>query len=161
MSILCCVTEHTEPIGLFLTRTARNVSRAFEAALVEGGGSLASWLVMASIRGGLHQSQREIADTIGVEGPTLTHHLNRMESDGLVTRTRNQSNRRVHDVALTPAGERAFLSLVGVVQDFDQRLRAGFTERELESLRTLLQRLGDNASSTDHEIHATTRRRAR
>lgn len=142
--------DANEPIGLFVTRTARAVSRAFEAALIEGGGSLASWLVMASLKSGLHQSQRALAEVIGVEGPTLTHHLNRMEAAGLVTRTRNPSNRRVHDVELTPEGDRAFLSLVGVVRDFDQHLREGFTDRELASLRSLLQRLSGNALSTGH-----------
>ena len=96
--------EREEPIGLFVTRRTKELSRAFDAVLVDAGGSLAAWLVMASLKGGLHQSQREIADELGIEGPTLTHHLNRMESAGLVTRARNPENRRVHDVTLTPDG---------------------------------------------------------
>jgi len=136
-----------DPIGLFVTRTARSLSRAFESVLASAGGSLATWLVLASLKGGLHQSQREIADELGVEGPTLTHHLNRMEAAGLVTRTRNPSNRRVHDVELTAEGDRVFLSLVGVVRDFDRHLREGFSDRDLATLRRLLRRLGDNAVS--------------
>jgi MarR family transcriptional regulator for hemolysin len=143
------VTTPQEPIGLFVSRTGRTVNRAFEAALTGAGGSLASWLVLVSLKGGLHRSQRELADEIGVEGPTLTHHLNRMEAAGLVTRTRNPRNRRVHDVEMTPQGERTFQSLLGVVRAFDQQLQAGFTERELAALRDLVQRLGDNAASGD------------
>ena len=75
-----------------------------------------------------------------------------MESTGLVTRIRNPQNRRVHDVDLTPEGERVFLSLVGVVRDFDRRLQAGFSDRELTSLRALLQRLGANAVSDDNAL---------
>jgi MarR family transcriptional regulator, transcriptional regulator for hemolysin len=37
-----------DPIGLSVTRTAKALSRAFDAALADGGGSLASWLVLAS-----------------------------------------------------------------------------------------------------------------
>ncbi len=139
--------EAAEPIGLFVTRRARELSRAFEAALADADGSLATWLVLASLKGGLHQSQREIADELGVEGPTLTHHLNRMEAAGLVTRTRNPQNRRVHDVTMTAAGERAFRSLVGAVRDFDRQLRAGFSDRDLATLRRLLRRLADNATA--------------
>src|SRR6476469_9369785 len=135
-----------DPIGLFVTRTARSLSRAFESVLASAGGSLATWLVLASLKGGLHQSQREIADEVGVEGPTLTHHLNRMEAAGLVTRVRDPRNRRVHQVELTSLGEQDFHALLGVVRDFDQRLRVGFTERELATLRRLLQRLVDNAT---------------
>jgi MarR family transcriptional regulator for hemolysin len=136
-----------EPIGLFVTRRARALGRAFDAALADADASLATWLVLASLAGGLHESQREMADALGIEGPTLTHHLNRMEAAGLVARTRNPENRRVHDVTMTDEGERAFASLVGVVQDFDTRLRAGFSDRELATLRRLLQRLVDNAKA--------------
>jgi MarR family transcriptional regulator for hemolysin len=142
------VAEPAVPIGLFVTQRARELSRAFEATLLDAGASLATWLVLASLKGGLHQSQREIADSLGIEGPTLTHHLNRMEASGLVTRTRNPHNRRVHDVTLTTEGERVFVSLVGVVRDFDQQLRAGFSDEELATLRRLLQRLADSAAAT-------------
>ncbi|MGD9998172.1 MAG: MarR family winged helix-turn-helix transcriptional regulator [Ilumatobacteraceae bacterium] len=138
--------DRAEPIGLFVTRRARELSRAFEAELAGAGASLATWLVLSSLTGGLHQSQREIADELGIEGATLTHHLNRMEAAGLVTRTRNPGNRRVHDVAMTPEGERTFRSLVGVARDFDAWLRAGFSDRDAATLRRLLQRLADNAS---------------
>jgi hypothetical protein len=50
------VTPSEEPIGLFVTRTARTVSRAFDDELVEHGSSLPSWVVMASLAGGLHRA---------------------------------------------------------------------------------------------------------
>jgi MarR family transcriptional regulator for hemolysin len=145
------VDEAAEPIGLFVTRRARELSRAFDAALADAGGSLATWLVLASLKGGLHQSQREIADELGIEGATLTHHLNRMEAAGLVARARNPDNRRVHDVTVTPDGERVFRSLVSVVRAFDARLRAGFSDRDLATLRRLLQRLSDNAAAARND----------
>jgi MarR family transcriptional regulator, transcriptional regulator for hemolysin len=138
-----------EPIGLFVTRSAKAIARAFDGALAAQGGSLASWLVLASLAGGLHQSQRSIAVAVGVEGPTLTHHLDRMEAAGLVTRTRDPRNRRAHQVALTPEGREQFLTLLGAVQTFDSRLRAGLTAAELATLRRLLQRLADNAGAID------------
>ncbi|HKF92438.1 MAG TPA: MarR family winged helix-turn-helix transcriptional regulator, partial [Acidimicrobiia bacterium] len=94
-----------EPIGLLLTRTAKVVSRAFDESLAEAGGSLPTWLVLVSLKAQAHGAQRELAEAVGVEGPTLTHHLNRMEADGLVTRHRDPDNRRVHRVELTDDGE--------------------------------------------------------
>jgi MarR family transcriptional regulator for hemolysin len=134
-----------EPIGLFVTRRARTLSRAFERALHVGGGSLPGWVVLASLMGGLHGTQREIADAVGIEGPTLTHHLNRMERAGLVTRQRDPENRRAHLVALTGEGEREFRGLVRHVRAFDRRLRAGFSDDQLDTLRQLLDRLAANA----------------
>src|SRR3954471_44436 len=136
-----------EPIGLLVTRTAKSLSRSFDAALAEHGGSLASWVVLTSLAGGLHRSQRSIAAEVGVEGPTLTHHLNRMETEALVTRQRDPDNRRVHQVELTAKGRQAFGSLLGAVQSFDEQLRNGFSDDELATLRHLLVRLAVNAGA--------------
>jgi len=138
-----------EPIGLLLTRTAKVVSRAFDDALTEAGGSLPTWLVLVSLKGQEHGAQRELAEAVGIEGPTLTHHLNRMEADGLVTRRRDPDNRRVHRVKLTDAGEAAFRRLLQTVAAFDARLRAGFSDRELTELRGLLERLPTNVAAPD------------
>jgi MarR family transcriptional regulator for hemolysin len=134
----------TEPIGLQLSRTAKLVSRAFDAALGEAGGTLPTWLVLVSLKGQSHAAQRHLAQAVGIEGPTLTHHLNRMEAAGLVTRTRDPGNRRVHRVELTEQGEAAFQRLLTAVIAFDQRLRAGLTEREIARLGTTLTRLRAN-----------------
>ena len=139
----------TEPIGLLLTRTAKVVSRAFDEALTEAGGSLPTWLVLVSLKGQEHGAQRELAEAVGIEGPTLTHHLNRMEADGLVTRRRDPDNRRVHRVELTDDGEAAFRRLLQTVAAFDARLRAGFSDRELTELRGLLERLPTNVAAPD------------
>src|SRR4051794_30279898 len=111
----------TEPIGLELARTAKVVSRAFDDVLAELGASLPTWLVLVSLVAGRHGAQRHLAEAVGVEGPTLTHHLNRMEAEGLITRTRDPANRRVHQVELTTAGQAMFKRLVGPVAAFDQR----------------------------------------
>lgn len=138
-----------EPIGLLLTRTAKVVSRAFDEALTEAGGSLPTWLVLVSLMGQEHGAQRDLAAAVGVEGPTLTHHLNRMEADGLVTRRRDPDNRRAHRVELTDDGEAAFHRLLRTVAAFDARLRAGFSHRELTALRAVLDRLRTNATAPD------------
>ncbi len=142
----------TEPIGRQLTRIAKAVSRAFDDALTEVGGSLPTWLVLVSLKSGTPGAQRELAAAVGIEGPTLTHHLNRLEASGLVTRRRDPANRRVHRVELTDAGEATFARLLGAVIGFDDRLRRGFTESELTTLRDSLERLRTNAAAAVEEV---------
>jgi MarR family transcriptional regulator for hemolysin len=144
-----------EPIGLFVTRMARTMSRAFDRALAAAGGSLPAWQVLVSLKGPAHGTQRHLADALGIEGATLTHHLNRMERTGLVTRERDPANRRAHLVALTAAGEQAFHRLLGPVQSFDRQLRAGFTDDELDTLRQLLERVAANASAASADAAAS------
>ena len=134
------------PLGLHLTRVARTISRAFDATLAEAGGSLPVWLVLISLKSRPVASQRELAEAVGIQGATLTHHLDTMESAGLVTRRRDPANRRLHLVELTSAGEALFLRLRDAATAFDQRLRAGLSEGEAGQLEALLTRLRDNVS---------------
>lgn len=143
-----------EPIGLQLTRTAKAVSRAFDDALSQAGGSLPTWLVLVSLKSRQHGAQRDLARAVGIEGPTLTHHLNRMETSGLITRTRRPDNRRVHDVTLTEAGEATFQHLLTTVVAFDEQLRTGLTTRDLATLSQLLERLRTNARDPMHQDDA-------
>lgn len=129
------------PIGLHLARTARTVGRAFDDALGAVGGSLPVWLILLNLKIRQNTNQRELAEAVGITGATLTHHLNAMERDGLLTRRRDPSNRRNHIVEIAPAGETTFLRLAASAQAFDQRLCGGLTAAQLSTLRTLLERL--------------------
>jgi MarR family transcriptional regulator, transcriptional regulator for hemolysin len=133
-----------EPLGLHLTRVSRIVSRAFDDALAEAGGSLPVWLVLISLKSGQPASQRKLADAVGIQGATLTHHLNAMESAGLVTRRRDPENRRLHLVELTPAGDALFARMRDAAAVFDARLRSGLSQSDVAQLEELLSRLRDN-----------------
>jgi len=134
------------PLGLHLNRVARTVSRAFDETLAEAGGSLPVWLVLISLKSSPSASQRDLAAKVGIQGATLTHHLDTMESAGLVTRRRDPANRRLHLVELTPAGDALFLRMRDAATVFDQRLRAGLSEGDVGQLEALLTRLRDNVS---------------
>ncbi len=135
------------PIGLHLAATARIVGRAFDATLAAAGGSRPVWLVLMTLKSRPVANQRELADAVGIEGATLTHHLNAMESDGLLTRRRDPGNRRVHLVELTPDGEAMFHRLRDAAVAHDTRLRAGLDADDIEQVAHLLDRLGANVST--------------
>jgi len=135
------------PIGMELAGVARDVGRAFDAALAGAGGSRPMWLVLLSLKSRPTANQRELAAAVGIQDATLTHHLNGMEADGLLTRRRDPANRRVHLVELTEAGDAAFRRLRTVAQHYDTRLRTGFSDADLDTLRGLLARLRDNVTA--------------
>jgi MarR family transcriptional regulator for hemolysin len=137
-----------EPLGISLAATARDASRAFDAALQSAGGSRPVWLVLMALKQHATANQREIAQKVGIQGATLTHHLNAMESSGLLSRRRDPHNRRVHIVELTEAGHAMFFQLLGTVTAFDKRLRDGLDERDISTLRRLLSVLQQNVSSS-------------
>src|SRR4051812_4735131 len=114
------------PIGLHLATTAKTVSRAFDDALAEGGGSRPEWLVLLAVKMRGAASQRELAEAVGIQGATLPHPLHGMESAGLLPRPRDPGNRGVQFVELTPGGGEAFLGQGSGAMAFDKRLRGGF-----------------------------------
>ncbi|THF58531.1 MarR family winged helix-turn-helix transcriptional regulator [Ollibium composti] len=126
------------PIGMDLFRTTKVLSQAFEARLVEAGGGLPTWLTLLSVKSQASANQRELAGMIGIQGATLTHHLNAMEKQGLLTRRRDPANRRVHRVELTDAGEALFLRLRDVAVAFDKRLRAGIPDDQVAQVAAML-----------------------
>lgn len=134
------------PLGLSLARGARVVSRAFDEALAHAGGSLPMWLVLLNLKIGPAANQRRLAEAVGVTEATLTHHLNAMETAGLITRRRDPDNRRIHVVELTEAGEAAFLRLREAATAFDRRLRQGVSADEAATLEDVLSRLIANVA---------------
>jgi MarR family transcriptional regulator for hemolysin len=135
------------PVGLKLTRAARLVSRAFDESLSAAGGSLPVWLVLLNVKVSPTATQRELAAAVGVREATLTHHLNSMEAAGLLSRRRDEANRRVHIVELTDAGEATFLQLRKAALAFDRRLRKGIAEDDIAELEHVLDRLVTNVGT--------------
>jgi MarR family transcriptional regulator, transcriptional regulator for hemolysin len=132
------------PIGLTLNRAARIVGRAFDEALTEAGGSLPAWLVLLNVETGQASTQRSLAAALGLREPTLSHHLAAMESDGLITRRRDDANRRVQVVALTDAGRAQFRRLRQAAIAFDRQLRRGIDDADLALVDETLARLSGN-----------------
>jgi MarR family transcriptional regulator for hemolysin len=134
------------PIGLYLTYTSRTISRAFDNALASAGGSLPVWLVLLNLKMQSVASQRELAEAMGIKEATLTHHLNAMETAGLITRRRDPANRRIHVVELTETGESAFARQRQAAVAFDAQLRHQVSDQEIAVLESLLGRLATNVA---------------
>ena len=117
---------------------------AGEEALAEVGGSLPVWLILTTLRGGEHPSQQQLAREVGIEGPTLTRHLDQLEAAGLVRRAPHPDDRRAVRVEPTEAGLALHARMLEVVIAFNRRLTAGLAQDDLERLRELLETLESN-----------------
>ena len=134
------------PLGLHLASVARTVGRAFDDALAAAGGSVPVWQILLTVKADPSANQRGIAAAVGIRGATLTHHLNAMENDGLLTRRRDPANRRVHVVELTDRGEALFHALRAAAVRFDRRLRDVLSDTDTAQLVETLNRLRANVS---------------
>lgn len=132
------------PIGLLLATTSKAVGRAFNQTLAERGGSIPIWLILSALKSESRRSQLDLARAIGIEGPTLTRHLDGLEQAGLVERQRGSVDRRAVQVQLTRAGHLLHGRLLKVVISFNEQLRTGLSADDLETLRRLLGQLQRN-----------------
>lgn len=132
------------PLGLQLATTAKTVGRAFNDALAAAGGSIASFRILNALTSEERRTQLELARAVGIEGPTLTRHLDGLEQARLVERRRDPDDRRAIQVRLTESGEALHARLLQAVIAFNRQLRAGLEEPEIEQLRATLDRLQAN-----------------
>ncbi len=82
----------------------------------------------------------------GVDAPTATGIITRLEQNGLVERRHNREDRRVVKIYLTDEGRDISNTLVSSVEHFEQRMKRGFSESEMDRFLAQLQQLIVNAA---------------
>jgi DNA-binding MarR family transcriptional regulator len=82
----------------------------------------------------------------GVDAPAATGIITRLEQSGLVERRHDREDRRVVKVYLTDEGRDISHTLVASVEHFEQRMKRGFAESEMDRFLLQLQQLIANAA---------------
>lgn len=117
----------TRLLGRQLAMAHKAVHAEFDARLAEAGGSLTTWIVLRSAEEsacGDGLSQRALAERMGVEGPTLVRHLDRLEKAGLIERRRDLLDRRVTRIGVTAAGQALLKQLAVVARAMEAEIQA-------------------------------------
>lgn len=109
--------------GQLVTRVARYWRRAIDQALAERGLSQATAMPLLVLsRLGGDRRQGEIADELGLEGPSLVRVVDMLLAEGLVARREDPTDRRAKLLSLTPRGQ----AQVDEIEDAILTLRARF-----------------------------------
>lgn len=82
----------------------------------------------------------------GVDAPAATGIITRLEQYGLVERRHDREDRRLVKVYLTDEGRDISNTLVSSVEHFEQSMKQGFSESEMDRFLAQLQQLIVNAS---------------
>jgi MarR family transcriptional regulator for hemolysin len=86
-------------------------------------------------------TQSELAERIGVEGPTLVRMLNRLEQEGLVERQDAPSDRRAKIIRLTPKGEAVISHIVGLSGPFRDDILQDVPPEEIKLCLSVFDRI--------------------
>jgi MarR family transcriptional regulator, transcriptional regulator for hemolysin len=130
-----------ERLGRLVGITGKVVREHFDRSLVAVGSTLNTYIVLNIVSNCPSVSQRHLAQALGIEGPTLTHHLDRLAGDGLIERVRNPADRRVSNVVLTPSGRAHLDEVEAYAEQQDKEFRSLFTPDEAAMLAELLNRI--------------------
>jgi DNA-binding MarR family transcriptional regulator len=138
-----------ERLGRQLYLTFRMMRDRLDDDMRAVGGSMSQWIVLKTVGDHPELSQRELADRVLLTGSTLTHHLDRMETAGYISRSRDTSDRRVVRVSLTEAGKHRRVELDSVVEEHEERIASLLPANEAKTLTRHLGRLQERLG--EHE----------
>jgi DNA-binding MarR family transcriptional regulator len=101
----------------------------------------------------------ELASLLSISAPSASSIVDRMEESGLVSRERDDIDRRIVHVAITERGRSVVDDMMGLRRDYTLRLLESMSDEDLnhvvravEAVRRALERRGDAAESRPEAI---------
>lgn len=137
-------------IGILLQDTARAWRLALDRRLHPLGLSQAKWraLVLVS-RLGEGVAQKDLAEHLGVEGPTLVRLLDRLEADGWVERRMCATDRRGRRIHLCPQAHDVLARIEAIAMDLRYELLADVADADLEAMERALRSIRSRVDAMD------------
>ncbi len=136
-----------------LQRTADALLMGVEKTLKPSGLSPTQYNVLRILRGAGPEGLAcgEVASRMFTRDPDMTRLLDRLETRGLVTRAREEDDRRVVTTRITPAGLRLLKALDQPILDTHLRQLSHVGPRRLRTLVGLLERIREKTPGSRKE----------
>jgi DNA-binding MarR family transcriptional regulator len=137
-----------ESIGYLLRTTVSTLMRAAETAMRPYGLTSVQWAPLMIISRGGNPTAASLARDLNTDTGAMTRMLDRLESKGLLTRSRSSTDRRVVELTLTEQG-RELTRLIPhhLAQVYNAGL-AGFSQEEFVTLKNMLRRIIANRDAS-------------
>jgi MarR family transcriptional regulator for hemolysin len=125
-----------EAFALELGRVSHRWRKRLDERLKFTGLTQARWSTLLHLaRGGPCMTQRELAEHVGIEGPTLVRLLDALETQGLIERLPVEGDRRAKHIRLTDSAA----PILGQINQIAAKLRAEiFADLREDDLKTCL-----------------------
>ncbi len=127
-----------------MARVSRALKGSIQVALERHGVHAGQNFILERLWERDGQTPGEIAEAIGVEGPTVVRALQRMAAAGIVVRQRHPTDGRQTTIHLTPAGVQLRTHLPRGLRRVEEQALAEFSNAERTQLFELLERLDAN-----------------
>ena len=137
-----------DSIGLMLKRSAKSWERAADIELTKRFGITGGkWKVITglSIKEGI--TQKQLADMMFVEAPTLVPIIDRMEKDGYLTRQPDPKDRRNNLIFLTKKAKKAVNPIIDCIVELRDMGLDKISKKDLEITKRTLTQINANAEA--------------
>ncbi len=133
-------------IGFIINRTAKALIHAFDQELRNKFGiTFGQWkiiIILTNNDDGL--SQKEIADKLGLEGPTIIPIIDKLEKDGFVNRMVNKNDRRNNQIFLTEKTISLLDSIINYALKIKEISIRNISEQDLSITKHTLEKMWQN-----------------
>lgn len=89
-------------------------------------------------------TQKEIADHLHISAPSVATSVKRMEEAGLIMRVADKNDARCNNLQLTEKGRALSQYADNLIEKADEATYRDFTEEEINTLISLLERMNNN-----------------
>jgi DNA-binding MarR family transcriptional regulator len=141
-------------VGHCLMHVMLLMRREVEARMAQHGLTDAQWKPLWMLKTGRAATAIELAREMMTDAGAITRMLDRLEAKGLLERVRSETDRRVVDLRLTPAGEVAVENVPHVLASVNNDFLRGFNKQEFQQLRGFIERMTANGQALQ-EAQAT------
>jgi MarR family transcriptional regulator, transcriptional regulator for hemolysin len=141
------VYDFQNSIGFIVNQTAKGFVKALDLELRQKVGvTVGQWKVMVMLVNQDGLTQKEIAQRLGLEGPTLIPIIDKMEKDDLVVRKVDPADRRNNRVYRTEKADALWNKMIKCALRIRQVSVKGIPEQNINITRNVLERMLQNLS---------------
>jgi MarR family transcriptional regulator for hemolysin len=135
-------------LGFAIKNTVRTMERAFDFELRRTAGMTLSQarIIRALTIGKDGMTQKEIAEVIGVEAPTLVPLIDRMEQAGMLERRQDPADRRNNRIYLTDKSRLLWDAIEESLGRVRKAAQKGIVKEDIEMIKRILNRMAQNAT---------------
>ncbi|HEV7251116.1 MAG TPA: MarR family transcriptional regulator [Shinella sp.] len=134
-----------------LSRVQRKMRALFDARVKERGLTLPRARALLILGRGVNLNQRELADELDIETPTLVRLLDGMEKQGFIERQSVEGDRRAKQIAMTPRGAKVAEEVLDLARSLRADVLKSISANDMSTTVKVFATMSDNIAQSCRE----------
>lgn len=143
-----------DSLGYLVKRTQGLMRDRIEGVFASEGVTFQQWVVLMHLRDGMATTTAGLCAEIRHDSGAMTRLIDQLEERGFIERQRQAADRRIVDLALTPAGRKMVESLIPLATDTLNSVLTDFTKVEVQQMQGLLRKIISRVEELNAEAEA-------